>query len=165
MKGVFGVKMGLEGGWRGGRGEDFLVANVPGRGVSHSQRLAQRTALRRHWSLIHYCPRSCGPSCGLGQGTALGLHWSPIHYRARFDSPTGYQQKSRPYGWRTGRGVSSRLRPRSGHGSRAPLEPDSLPCPVRPPYRVPTKKPPVWVACWYPVGESNPCYRRERAVS
>ncbi len=75
---------------------DFSVVDVPGRGVSHSQRLAQRTALRRHWSLIHYCPRSCRPSCGLGQGTALGLHWSPIHYRARFDPPTGYQQKKPP---------------------------------------------------------------------
>ena len=55
--------------------------------LTHSLRFAQRTALRRHWRLIHYCPRSSGPSCGLGQGTALGLHWSPIHYRARFDSP------------------------------------------------------------------------------
>ena len=51
-----------------------------------------------------------------------------------------------------GRGVDSRLRAWSGHGSRAPLEPDSLPCPVRLPYKIII--PSRMAGDWYPVGES-----------
>ena len=60
----------------------------------YTQRYTQFEECTRQGSLTH--------SLRFAQGAALEPHWGSIHSCPRFDPPTGYQQKSHPYGWLVG---------------------------------------------------------------